>query len=110
MFRYLWISSLLIAITTAAQAETVEIQVNGLVCAFCAQGIEKTLRAKPATEDVYVSLETGLVALTLKAKAKISDTELRTALTESGYTVTAISRTERTLKEIEAQAEAQTNE
>jgi cation transport ATPase len=106
MFKYFCLSILFVAITLSAHAETVEMQVNGLVCAFCAQGIEKTLRAKPATDDVFVNLETGMVALTLKAKAEISDAELRTALTESGYTVTKITRSERTIKEIEAQAEA----
>jgi copper chaperone CopZ len=109
MFKQLWLSILLSAMAHSAQAKTIEMQVNGLVCAFCAQGIEKTLRAKPATQDVFVSLETGMVALTLKDKAELSDAELRAALTESGYTVTAITRSERTLKEIEAQA-AQANE
>jgi copper chaperone CopZ len=109
MLKQLWLSIVLSVITLAAQAKTIEMQVNGLVCAFCAQGIEKTLRAKAATQDVFVSLETGIVALTLKDKAELSDAQLRAALTESGYTVTAITRSERTLEEIEAQA-AQANE
>lgn len=29
-----------------AHAATIEMKVNGLVCSFCAQGIEKTLRKK----------------------------------------------------------------
>jgi copper chaperone CopZ len=109
MLKQLWLSIVLSVITLAAQAKTIEMQVNGLVCAFCAQGIEKTLRANAATQDVFVSLETGIVALTLKDKAELSDAQLRAALTESGYTVAAITRSERTLKEIEAQA-AQANE
>ena len=38
-------------------------KVYGLVCGFCAQGIEKTLRKNPATADVVVSLENKLVAI-----------------------------------------------
>jgi hypothetical protein len=37
-----WIVALLAA--SAVQAETIEMKVNGLVCGFCARGIEKTLR------------------------------------------------------------------
>jgi copper chaperone CopZ len=91
-------------------AETVEIKVNGLVCAFCAQGIEKTLRAKPATEAVFVSLEHGLVAVSLKAEASITDAELKTALIDSGYAVTDITRSERSLEAIKQATQAQADE
>ena len=63
--------------------------VNGLVCAFCAQGIEKKLRAFPATRDVVVSLEERLVAVSTKDGQDIADDELRRALTDAGYTVKA---------------------
>jgi copper chaperone CopZ len=66
--------------------------VNGLVCAFCAQGIEKKLRKFPATADVVVSLEQRLVAVALKDGQDIPDAELRKALTNAGYTVTTIQR------------------
>jgi len=39
----------------AVRADTIEMHVNGLVCAFCAQGIEKKLRKFPATADVVLS-------------------------------------------------------
>ena len=59
------ITLLLLALALPAGAATIELQVNGLVCAFCAQGISKTLKRFPATRDVYVSLEdpTGMRAL-----------------------------------------------
>lgn len=50
---------LLLGVSAMANARTVEMDVNGLVCAFCAQGIEKTLRGFPATADVYVAWRTG---------------------------------------------------
>ena len=59
---------------------TIEMTVNGLVCGFCAQGIEKTLRKNPATADVLVSLENRLVAIATKEGTDISDEELREAL------------------------------
>jgi mercuric ion binding protein len=84
------------AVFTAASATaaTIEMNVNGLVCAFCAQGIEKKLRKIPATADVVVSLEQRLVAVALKDGQDIPDAELRKALTNAGYTVTSIQRTD----------------
>jgi copper chaperone CopZ len=56
---------------TAAQAGTIELKVNGLVCGFCAQGIEKSFRKNAATADVVVSLEEKLVAIETKPGADI---------------------------------------
>jgi copper chaperone CopZ len=83
-----------------AQATTIEMKVNGLVCAFCAQGIEKQLRKFPATDDVVVSLEQRLVAVSLKDGQDIPDTELRNALTNAGYTVKAIERTQTPIAQV----------
>jgi copper chaperone CopZ len=92
--------SLLLLAGASAQAGTIEMNVNGLVCGFCAQGIAKQLRKFPATADVIVSLEHKLVAVALKDGQEIPDTELRRALTNAGYTVKAIQRTETPLIEL----------
>ncbi len=84
----------------AAPATTIEMTVNGLVCGFCAQGIEKTLRKDPATDDVFVSLEQRLVAIATKPDADIADETLREALKDAGYDVVAITRTERPIAAI----------
>lgn len=94
------LSSLLLLASAFAQGATIEMNVNGLVCAFCAQGIEKQLRKFPATADVVVSLEHKLVAVALKDGQDIADSELRRALTNAGYTVKAIQRTETPLAEV----------
>jgi copper chaperone CopZ len=84
----------LLAVAASSPAATIEMTVNGLVCAFCAQGIEKKLKRYPATAEVVVNLEHHLVAVTLKAGQDISDAELRKALTDAGYTVKSITRTD----------------
>jgi copper chaperone CopZ len=93
-------------LASAAQAGTIEMKVYGLVCAFCAQGIEKTLRKNAATEDVVVSLENKLVAIGTKDGADISDEELTRALTDAGYDVKGITRTQRSIAEIRASLKA----
>lgn len=89
-----------------AQAKTIEMEVNGLVCAFCAQGIEKTMRSFPATEDVVVSLENRLVAVSLKDGQDISDDKLKKAITDAGYKMVGIKRGEKTIADIRAKVKS----
>ena len=90
----------LIAVTMSSTAATIEMTVNGLVCAFCAQGIEKKLKKFPATSEVVVNLEHRLVAVSLKEGQDISDADLRKALTDAGYTVKTIERTETPIADV----------
>ena len=90
----------LLAVAGSSAAATVEMTVNGLVCAFCAQGIEKKLKKFPATADVVVSLEHRLVAVALKEGQDIPDGDLRKALTDAGYTVKSISRSETPIADV----------
>ncbi len=93
----------LLTFASFAHATTIEMTVNGLVCGFCAQGIEKTLRKNPATADVVVSLENRLVAVVTRPDTDISDDVLRQALTNAGYDVKAIVRTDRSIDAIREQ-------
>jgi copper chaperone CopZ len=93
-------SLVLLAGAATSNAATIEMTVNGLVCAFCAQGIEKKLKKFPATAEVVVSLEHRLVAVALKDGQDISDDDLRKALTNAGYTVKGIARTETPIADI----------
>jgi len=100
--------SFILAITLAvaaatAQAATIEMKVFGMVCGFCAQGIEKSLRKHPATTDVTVSLEHQLVAITTRDGADISDADLRKTIEEAGYDLKSIARTQRSMTEIRGQ-------
>lgn len=84
-------------LAAGAHATTIEMKVNGLVCAFCAQGIEKKLRKMPATADVVISLENKLVAVGIHEGQDIPDAELTQTLKDAGYDVKSITRTERSL-------------
>lgn len=92
----------LAGVSTLASAKTIEMDVNGLVCAFCAQGIEKTLKGFPATDGVFVSLEHRLVAVHLKDGQDIGDAALRKAITDAGYKLVAIRRTDAALADLKA--------
>ncbi len=79
-------------LASAAHAETIKASVNGLVCAFCATGIEKTFKAESAVETVHVDLESKLVTITTKADQKMDDATITKLITDAGYTVTGIKR------------------
>ena len=100
--KRLLLTTLLAALSATVAADTIEMKVYGLVCGFCAQGIEKTLRKNPATEDVVVSLEDKLVAIATHPGQDISDAELTQALTDAGYDVKGIARTQRSMTDIRA--------
>jgi mercuric ion binding protein len=92
----------LLAVAVGSSAATIEMTVNGLVCAFCAQGIEKKLKRFPATAEVLVSLEQRLVAVSLRDGQDIPDADLRKALTDAGYSVKDISRSETPIAAVRA--------
>jgi mercuric ion binding protein len=94
--------ALALAASSIASAKTVEMKVNGLVCAFCAQGIEKTLKTFPATSAVFVSLEHRLVAVQLKDGQDIPDATLRKAITHAGYSLVSVARTDNSLASLRA--------
>lgn len=100
-------ASLLLALAFAGAAaaeapRTIRMEVNGLVCAFCAHGIQKALEKYPAAGEVFVDLEDRLVAVELKDGGDISDADLGAALTDAGYTVVSIARGVETLDAIKA--------
>jgi len=90
----------LLLMPLATHASTIEMKVFGMVCGFCAQGIEKSLRSHAATADVVVNLENKLVVVRTHEGQDIPDGELRKLITSAGYDLKAISRTERSMDEV----------
>ena len=73
-------------------AETIHTTVDGMVCAFCATGIEKTFRKQPEVATVTVDLPTKQVTVTTKAGKTLSDEKIKEVVTYSGYTMGKIVR------------------
>ncbi|MCA3180613.1 MAG: heavy-metal-associated domain-containing protein [Burkholderiaceae bacterium] len=83
-----------------ADARTARIGVDGMVCAFCAQGIEKKLKARPEVERIFVSLENKVVAVGFRDGRTLTDEELGRLIVDSGYKVTGIARTDESVDAI----------
>jgi copper chaperone CopZ len=75
-----------------AWAETITTTVNGMVCAFCATGIEKTFRKQPEVATVKVDLPKKQVVIMTKPGKTLTDAKIKEVVTYSGYTMGAIHR------------------
>ena len=71
-------------------ALTQKIEVLGMVCAFCAQGIEKSFGSVAHVKDIFVSLENYFVAIESKDGKSIDEKQIRTIITDAGYDVQKI--------------------
>ena len=92
MRKFIMIAILLVTMSGTAFAETIKATVNGLVCSFCATGIEKTFKKQPAVEDVKVDLDTKLVTIRTKKGKRLDDKTITSLIKDAGYSVTDITR------------------
>ena len=83
-------------------AITQKIEVLGMVCAFCAQGIEKSFGSDENVKDVFVSLENYFVAIESKDGKSIDEKLIRTIITDAGYDVQKIEVVSDSVSEIRA--------
>jgi cation transport ATPase len=102
------LSRILVAVvfaSTAASAQavtSVKASVNGMVCAFCAQGIEKRLSQLPATKAVYVDLKQKVVVVEAREGQTLDAKAVTAEITEAGYDVTRLETVEKSVAEIKA--------
>ena len=82
----------LIALSSSTLADTIKATVNGMVCAFCATGIEKTFKARPEVNTVKVDLEKKLVTIDTRPGQTMNDAEITKVINSAGYSVTRIIR------------------
>ena len=71
-------------------ALTQKIEVLGMVCAFCAQGIEKSFVSVEHVKDIFVSLENYFIAIESKDGKSIDEKQIRNIITDAGYDVQKI--------------------
>ncbi len=96
---------------SAAQAQTlaagdpgtVKFSVNGMVCAFCAQGIEKRLTKMPETGPLYINLAQKVVAVEPKPGMRIDVAKVKAEIVEAGYAVSATQPVPMTVAALRAQ-------
>ncbi|MCD6035982.1 MAG: hypothetical protein K0R63_1723 [Rickettsiales bacterium] len=71
---------------------TVTVDVNGLVCDFCARSLEKLFMQREEVSGIDVNLTTKKVSVGLKKGMDIDDATLTGLITDAGYNVVSITR------------------
>ena len=92
MKRHLVVLTITFGLSAAVSADTIKATVNGMVCGFCATGIERTFRAQPEVKAVDVDLENKLVTIHTREGQTIDDSKIKKLLGNAGYSVTGIVR------------------
>ena len=86
------VSSPAFAGAATSACHSVNVQVNGLVCDFCARALEKVFTQRDEVKAIAVDLDKGNVTITMQPDRTIDDTTLNQLITDSGYTISAIER------------------
>ena len=73
-----------------SQARTRLAKVNGMVCGFCANNIEKKFKKQKSVESIKVDLESQLVTVVVKPNEELADEKIRELITASGFHVVSI--------------------
>jgi mercuric ion binding protein len=76
----------------ASSSSLYRISVSGMVCSFCAQGVEKRLKAVAGIEAVRIDLSNGMVEVTARSGAALDTASLKQAIRDAGYDVRRIDR------------------
>ena len=66
-------------------SKEVHINVKGMVCAFCVNGLTKTFKKQPEVENVHVSLEKKSVHLEIKEGQVMDSDKIINLIKEAGY-------------------------
>lgn len=79
---------------------TLKASVDGMVCAFCAQGLLAHFRNHDAVSDIHVSLSRKLVILEERKGKSITDKEVQEAVTRAGFDAGSIKRVATPFEEV----------
>lgn len=71
--------------TEKSSYRKIRVSVKGMVCAFCAQGIEKKFKKKESIKHIEVSLDKMEVLLTLYEGKLISEAEIKKNVEKAGF-------------------------
>ncbi len=80
-----WALLTALALTAVANAETIEVDVQGLTCAFCVDSLQRQLKKLPHIEQVDVSLKNKKVRI-VSSEEYIDFDQIREIVIDSGFT------------------------
>ena len=106
MNKLIFSLALAFAARPALAATSIKATVNGMVCAFCAQGIEKRISSMPAAKAVFVDLKKKTVAIEAKEGQTLDGNAIKAEITDAGYDVVKLETVQKSVEEIKAEVRA----
>ena len=97
------VTLLAISLTPAFAVTSIKATVNGMVCAFCAQGIEKRISKMPATKAVYVDLKKKTVVVEPKDGMTLDQKAIVEEVKDAGYDIVKVESVAKSVAEIKAE-------
>lgn len=80
------------ASTGATAGPGAVVKVNGLICDFCIQALNKTFKKQAAVRDIAVDLDAKEIRLAFKPGASLDDATIGRLVKDAGYNVVSITR------------------
>lgn len=98
--------SLIVATTATWAASSMKVTVNGMVCAFCAQGIEKRLSKMTETKAVFVDLKKKIVVVESKEGLALDEVAITAEIKDAGYDVVKMESVTKSVAEFKLESGA----
>ena len=98
--------ALALATLPSLAVTSIKATVNGMVCSFCAQGIEKRISSMPAAKAVFVDLKKKTVAIEAKEGQTLDGNAITAEITDAGYDVVKLETVQKSVEEIKAEVRA----
>jgi len=94
---------LAVFLSPAFAVTSMKATVNGMVCAFCAQGIEKRISKMPATKAVYVDLKKKIVVVEPKDGMTLDQKAIIEEVKDAGYDIVKVESISKSVAELKAE-------
>ena len=91
MLKLLTTLSLIILLSlSSANATTAYVDVEGLVCDFCARALEKVFGKQAQVQKIDVNLNDKIITIDFKDGQKLNEETIKQLILDSGYNVSAV--------------------
>ena len=69
------------------EPQIVEVKIKGMVCSFCAQGLQKGIGKLEEVEKVEINLKKGYAKITVKEGKTLPMDEVKEIIVDAGYLI-----------------------
>jgi mercuric ion binding protein len=97
------VAALCLGLSQASFA-SMKVTVNGMVCSFCAQGIEKSIMKMDDAKAIFVDLKNKVVVIEAKEGKTLNEKLISQEIKDSGYDVVKIETIPQTVAQFKAES------